>query len=374
MGLGIAAAGALGPRSGLAYAPAATGRVSKTERKQWAREYLKGMEPALQESYGPDLKTMDADGVRHDVRNSIKHGFSGVAVGGGRILEVVCDEAQGKIMVGAMVSGAVESAIKAMARAEALGCTHAILMGAGTTVPEKEDQLYADYRQIIDSTSLGIVLYGSPKAAFRQFHPTGLPFNTFDRLADLPNVVGMKITQTINPQVAYELCERLASRIILGPVNLDHALMMAKNYPNVQWSGDWSVESIQSPEKPYAVEFMDLLSKRRFNDAMKVYWQFQPALQAFWDLQAPLLMKGSHPWPHLKYCQWCVGGNGGITPQQPSDVLPVLDAKGRALIRDTYKKVGITPVDRPEEEFVVGKMNYAKGIRRSDLPPTPLYA
>ena len=69
-----------------------------------------------------------------------------------------------------------------------------------------------------------------------------------------------------------------------------------------------------------------------------------------------------------------MGGNGGMSPQQPTDILPVLDAKGRELIRNTYKKVGITPVDRPEEEFVVGKMNYAKGIRRSNFAATPLYA
>jgi large subunit ribosomal protein L20 len=36
-------------------------------------------------------------------------------------------------------------------------------------------------------------------------------------------------------------------------------------------------------------------------------------------------------------------------------------------------KAGITPVDSPEEEFLVGKAAYTKGIRAAQLSKTPLY-
>jgi hypothetical protein len=93
----------------------------------------------------------------------------------------------------------------------------------------------------------------------------------------------------------------------------------------------------------------------------------QPLVEAIYDLQAPLLLHGSHPWAHTEYHQWCTGGNGGFLPLKPAEYLPTLDAGGRALIRNTYKKAGIAPVDRPDEEFVVGKMNYDKGIRPAGL-------
>jgi hypothetical protein len=161
---------------------------------------------------------------------------------------------------------------------------------AGTPKAESEDEVYAIFRKLIDSTSMAVVLYGSPVESLRQFHPTGLPLSVFDRLADHPSVVGIKLTHPMSAATAFEICERLSDRLIMGPCNFDHIPLLAKNYKNVQWSGLWITDALQSPEKPYAVEVMDLVNKRRFTEAMKVYWQMQPLIQGIYDLQAPLLL------------------------------------------------------------------------------------
>jgi 4-hydroxy-tetrahydrodipicolinate synthase len=44
-------------------------------QKAWALEHYKGMENLFMPSFSPDFKTLDEDGIRHDVRNSIRHGF-----------------------------------------------------------------------------------------------------------------------------------------------------------------------------------------------------------------------------------------------------------------------------------------------------------
>jgi 4-hydroxy-tetrahydrodipicolinate synthase len=384
IGAGVLGASVLASRGKAAEAAKekTSGAVSRTEMKQWAHEYLKGIENLLMPSFSPDFKSLDEDGIRHDVRQSIKHGFCSsmvVTIGANgeqskRMMETVREESQGKIMTSTYAGGSAESAIESLAYAAKMGCSYSLLMFPDNLNPQTEDEVYAHYRKVIDSTSLPILLYGTPVAALRQFHPSGIPVNVFDRLADHPTVVGVKLTHPMSAGLAFELCERLSDRLLLGPVNLDLAPVLAKNYRNIQWSGQWIVESVQSPEKPYAVELMDLLSKRRLNEAMKVYWQMEPLIQAIYALQAPLLLHGSHPWTHMKYYQWSTGGNGGLLPLQPAEFLPVLDAKGRQLIREAYKKAGITPVDRPEEEFMVGKMNYAKGIRRANLASTPVYA
>jgi len=221
---------------------------------------------------------------------------------------------------------------------------------------------------------MAVVLYGSPVDSLRRFHPSGIPLNVFDRLANHPNVVGIKLTHPMSAALAFEICERLADRLIIGPCNFDHIPVLGKFYRSVQWSGLWITDSLQSPDKPYAVEMLDLVIKGRMSDAMKVYWQMQPLIQGIYVLQAPLLLHESHPWAHMKYLQWVTGGNGGLLPLKPAPYLPALDAAGRETIRNNFQRAGIVPVDAPEEEFLVGKAAYARGVRASELSGRPLYA
>jgi 4-hydroxy-tetrahydrodipicolinate synthase len=268
----------LGLSSAFALARTSRAATSRTEKKQWAHEHLKGMENVVMPSFTPDFKDLDEEGIRHDVRQSMKHGFCSSTVSPiganaaqrTRLMEIVRAESGNRILSSIIVGGSAESAIQSLAEAEKLGFTHAMLMFPGNLQPQSEDEVYAHFRKVIDSTSLAILLYGSDVPALRQFHPSGMPVGVFDRLADVPTVVGMKLTQPMNAATACELCERLSNRLILGPVNLDLVPILGKHYPNIQWSGEWIVEAVQSPESPYAVEFMDLAGKRRMDEAMKV--------------------------------------------------------------------------------------------------------
>jgi 4-hydroxy-tetrahydrodipicolinate synthase len=313
------------------------------------------MENALSPSFSPDFKTLDEDGIRHDVRDSIRHGFFSSICGGvgvsadeyKRFVEVACAEARGKILTGAIAAGvSLEEDLSLLEHAEKIGCSHVFMNVIRSVRPNTEDRLYEEYSRRINSTRLAVVLYASVTNELRQFGPSGVPLNVFDRLADLPNVVAVKLRQPMNLATAFQVCERLSDRLLIGPVNLDFVPLLARHH-HVQWSGQWTVEAAQSPEKPYAVEFMDLIHKRRFDKAMKVYWQLEPALAWFYALQAPVILKGGHPWVHMKYYQWCVGGNGGLMRdlRQPVERVPALDTAGRRRIKDIYKRVGIVPVN-----------------------------
>ncbi|MBV9505986.1 MAG: dihydrodipicolinate synthase family protein [Acidobacteriia bacterium] len=325
-------------------------------------------------SFTPDFADLDEEAIRQDVRHAMRQGFTSCTVSANganaaqtrRMWELIRQEAAGKIGMGALGGD--------LPYLEKLGCSYTMISYPRSASAQTEEEVYGQFRKIIDSTSLAVVLYGSPVASLRRFHPSGIPLNVFDRLADLPNVVGIKLTHPMSAATAYEICERLSDRLIMGPCNFDHIPILAKSYKNVQWSGLWITDALQSPEKPYAVEMMDLVTKQRFADAMKVYWQMQPLIQGIYDLQAPLLLHESHPWAHMKYFQWVTGGNGGLLPLKPAPYLPVLDRSGRELIKDNFQKAGITPVDAPEEEFLVGKAAYARGIRASQLSSKPLYS
>lgn len=368
--LGAIGAAALAP----ANKAADVSRPAHSPKKEWAREHLKGLGSLILPSFTPDFKSLDEDAIRHDIRHCVKQGFTSCTVSANganaeqakRMWELVREEATGKIGMGALGGD--------LAYLEKIGCAYTMIGYPRGANAQTEDEVYEHFRKLIDSTSMAVLLYGSPVESLRRFHPSGIPLNVFDRLADHPNVVGMKLTHPMSPATAFEICERLSDRLVMGPCNFDLIPVLAKNYKNVQWSGLWITDALQSPEKPYAVEMMDLVVKGRMTEAMKVYWQMQPLIQGIYDLQAPLLLHQSHPWAHMKYFQWVTGGNGGLLPLKAAQYLPALDAQGRETIRSNFKRVGITPVDRPEEEFIVGKVAYAKGVRVSQLSSMPLYA
>jgi 4-hydroxy-tetrahydrodipicolinate synthase len=360
----------------------AGGRTGKLSvQKAWALTHYKGIENLFMPSFSPDFKTLDEDGIRHDVQNSIRHGFFSLLISpigvrtdeeNKRFIKIICEEANGKILTGVMITQQnLEADLEMIAYAEKTGGTHLFMYPAPSLrSATSEEEAYRIYLERIQATKLPVVLYGN----FNTYRRSGASVRLFDGLADLPNVVAVKLTQPMNMAAAFHVCERLSDRLLVGPVNLDFVPVLAKHYP-VQWSGQWNVESVQSPEKPYAVELMKLLTERRFDEAMKVFGLLEPALIAFYELQAPLITNGGHPWSHMKYFQWCGGGNGGLLRDlhEPVEKVPVLDESARKLIRDTFLKVGITPVEAPEEEFIVGKAAYAKGARAGDMKKMPAY-
>ncbi len=379
---GVLGAAAPWPNSGAEAAPdAVTTGEDDAGRKGWARKNMRGMETLLVPSLTPGLEALDEEGVRIDVRHGMRQGFCALYAASlglslqesRRFIEIVADEARGKVIVGGMgIAATKEEAIASLKHAEQAGVSEVLLPfdpRLGT-----EDAIYEAMKSLISATNLGIVLYAAPNPAFSKFHPSSLPMKALDRLLDLPTVMAVKLTQEINLTTAFEIAEMVGKRALISVVNLEAAPLFARSYP-IQWSGAWTVDAVQSPEKPYAVKFMNLLSQRRFSDAMKVYWQMKPALDVFFKLQGPVLAAGGHPWIHIKYYKWLTGGNGGLLRDfnQRADQLPTLDARGRLACREALSSVGIKCVDLPDEAFVVGNANYTRGARMKDMASTPFY-
>ena len=360
-------------------------RIAKAERKDWAREFFKGAESVVLPSFTTDFTALDEEGIRHDVRQSIKNGFFSVFATGvslrdeaerRRFLEIVVDEASDDILVstGAGGGSSLEASIASLQRAEDLGCSHVMYSLPSTPELTSEDAVLRYATEVIDSTDLGIVLYIRKAERFPRSRPGAVPVDVFQRLATLPNVVGAKVTQVLDPISTYEVCERLGNELMLGPVNLELLPFMARICP-IQFTAMWQVETCQSPDKPYVVEYLKLIGQGRIEEALALYWQFAPLVRLFWEEQAPILARGGHPWVHLKYHQWCVGGNGGLfrPPEGHAEQFAPVTTAERARIKETYRAAGISTRE-PDEEFLVGRTSYADGIRPRDLASNPMLA
>ena len=349
------------------------------EHKDWARQYYAGIENLLLPSFSPDFARLDESGIRHDVRHSIRQGFfatmcarfNGTFGEYKRVVEIACDEAGDRIQVGVNAGRpTVAESIELLAHGKRVGCSHAFV--AVRTKVASEDELYKAYRTIIEQSELPVVLYAFRSPGARHLHPSGVPVGVYSRLADLRNVVAVKLTQTLNAVTAIQLCEAVADRLLVGPADLSMIPLLARQF-RIQWSGQWTVDAVQSPDRPYAVNFMRAVSEGDWPAAYRAYWELQPAYRAFSELQAPLLHQGSHPWAHMKFHQWVVGGNGGLL-REPEEATAVLDRSGRTAIRDICRSVGIVPCEGSDDEFVVGRSNFSQGIRRADLSVMPWYS
>lgn len=358
------------------------GAPQDEDRKAWARRTLRGVETFVLPSFTPDLRSLDEAGIRADVRHAADQGFLSVlptpvglsSAESDQLSEIVADEARRRdlLTVTSIYTTARDTQAAQIKRAEQRGCTHAILLNDNKL--ESQEEIYRRMAAVIGQTSMAVVLYASPHPNIAKLDPTGVPLEAFDRLADLPNVVAIKLTQDISPAAAFEVANRVGDRLLIGPVQLALAPLLAEKYP-MQWSGQWAIDALQSPGRRLAVEFMGLMGEGKIREAMRVYWEMHPAAQSFYSLQRASLSVGGHPWNHIKYYQWLTGGNGGVMRDLnlPVEAMPPLDAAGRQHCRDGMRSSGLAVTDLPEEAFIIGNAAYAAGARVSSGATIPQY-
>lgn len=364
--------------------PIRTVQPTAADRKAWTRNTYRGIENLLMPSFGPDLRSLDEDAIRRDVRAAIAQGcFSTLYATLGhdlattlRALEVACEEAGDSILVGAFTEYATEAENVALVQgAAAAGCSHVLLMLPPKLTASGEAEIEAYLRALIDAADIGIILYATPHPAVTAFDSSGVPFDLFDRLADHPRVAALKLTQTIDPLLAWTCCERFADRLAINCVPLELMPVLGRRF-EIVWSGQWAVEGVQGPHKRLVAEYVALVARKQFVAAEALYWTLYPAYKLFSDFQKPKLYKGGHPWQHLKYYQWLTGGNGGLISvgTQTLEQVGQLTADDRQKIRAVFADLGIAMTTLPETVFITGVEAARRGVEASAFAERPFFA
>lgn len=354
---------------------------SSTTQRKWAQTQLTGLMNLIQPLFLGDGATLDEEAIRIDVRAAIAQGFSATMPmpnwtppGGAnwdRFHRIVCDEAQGKIAVHGIVVGRDPEADSAVLNMfERYGIDLVLL---APTFPRDVDSLglYQLIAARAQATSLPVMLYAATgRRAFPKMGPEGQPLDMFDRLADLPNIVAIKVSQTVSGPATELICRKLGDRLSIGPVNLELLPRLARQFC-IAWSGQWNAEAIQTPSDKAGVELLHASARGDVAMLDAMVQRLQPALSHFFAVQAPVLVNGAHPWPHNRYYQWLGGGNGGLLPPDThaaEGVIPVLDAAARTAIRAAFAAAGLEPVDAEEDDqFVVGRAAWSRGERPGSM-------
>lgn len=332
--------------------------ITRSERKAWARERFRGFENLLIPSFSADLRTLDEEGVRLDVRQSIAHGFfaSLCALDAGltreeklRMLVVAAEEAGERIAISFALTGdSLQENIELLRHAAKAGASHAQVSFPQSFAPRSQDDVVAYVRALADSTELGLYLVAADRFALHHLHPSGAPLDAYEQLAGLDNVIGLQLA-SMDAGLTLECFERFSDRLLVTTLNFGMLPMLVQNF-RLKWSGAWTVEGLQSPQQPHAIQFMQRLQRGQFDEAMKIYWTLAPALGASARVLGPHAMTGASHWPMLKYQQWLSGGNGGMT-RQPCMRMFERDMQA---IRGGLRAVGVDCAD-PDEAFYAGR-------------------
>jgi 4-hydroxy-tetrahydrodipicolinate synthase len=335
--------------------------IKKADLKQWARENMKGVENTIFPSFTPDMKHLDEEGIRLDVRQSIKHGFYSTmcATESGLTLQeskqfvgIVAAEAQGKIVVTtSLILDTFDDNMELMQHAENVGVSGVLLGYPPGFFPRTAGEVYDATKRFCDATAMHVTLYPSPHFHFNRFHPSGFPMEILEKVAAIENVVAIKVGE----MGLFAHCHALVGDKLLVGCPIERDVPALVRGFNMQWMGAGCYEVFQSPEKPYLVEYFNLLLAGKFADAMEIYWKLTPARVIFEEQFNKTVMSGTYNWHQQKYYQWCVGGNGGLT-RQPAMKVHTFEMQATDM---GFRMIGIEPRQNPEE-FVMGRCNYER--------------
>jgi 4-hydroxy-tetrahydrodipicolinate synthase len=344
---------------------------TKTEAKQWAKKNLKGLEGVIHASFTPDLSGLDEEGIRWDVRYLIANQLSCILCAvescgmtfeeRKKFVEIVCDEAKGKIHVSmTILQDTVEQDIEMMKYFEKVGGTFILLGHPVQFYPRSPEEIYRQYKLMCDSTNLAVNFYAG-RLHVKNMHPSYFPLDTLQQIADIPNVVGMKLCGGGPIGFMFESFRLIGDRVLVNDP-------MQSNWPitileyGQQWAGAGPYDTSQTPDNPRMVRMFNTFVEGKVDEAMEMYWGFMKGIPGGASLGGgadSYFNTGIVSALPDKYAQWCLGANGGMVRQPMGQRLHDYQKDG---IRARLRGLGV-PLRDNEEEFFVGRVNYSKGAR-----------
>ena len=342
---------------------------TRKEAKSWAKHNYNGLEGTLMPSFTPDLSRLDEDGIRHDVDYYIRHGmFSVLAAVEStsmtmaercEFVRIVCDEARGRILVSAPVLlDTFRNDVEFLQYFQSVGGHHVLL---GTPVqfhPDSEQEVFETMKAVCDAVDLCMDIYPAARFDLSRFGHGTLSIDIIRRLADIDNVVGLKIGNLNPPNYSAHVFSAVGDQLLINDP-LDNAWAFVVGDRGAHWAGAMGYDMWQSQDDQRVVRMFNHFRAGQIDEAMEIYWAIDPVRSASWNLHGRLSGSGLYPFLSFKFQQWLVGGNGGML-RQPIHRLSEWEMES---LRSALAASGVKPYDGPLEEFFVGRAAYARGER-----------
>ncbi|MEY9981811.1 MULTISPECIES: dihydrodipicolinate synthase family protein [Bradyrhizobium] len=280
---------------------------------------------------------IDEAGVRRNVRHYIATGLAGVFCNGligevwsltlqerKRVIEVIADEAGGRLGISVVISGpSVEETIDLGEHARRLGVSHAVLM-VPTSGPRSPAQQFAYLHHICVRLEMPIVIFNARTAAGSPLDP-----GVFTQLCSLPNLKLLKTTGNAAENAALRQAARNGV-LVSDPLEENFFANMQTEGQSILYADPEPYLYQRGEFRPIA-DYVALLAAGRTDEAARICASLAPQRIIFNKWIMDPLKRGHMPNAAVKH--WCdlIGLAGGAVR---SPVTPLSAAERRELEAD----------------------------------------
>jgi dihydrodipicolinate synthase/N-acetylneuraminate lyase len=293
-------------------------RFTKSEAKEWAGENFRGVCNVIIPSFTADLRGLNEAGVRHDVRRNAALGFWGallVSEAGTTssemrsFMEIAVDEAKGSqyfLLHGSFDT--LEDTIDCARDARAIGVDGLLVAYPNSFYPTSETELAEYTKALCEKTELAVVLFCAPHYNFDRFDRSGFPLDVWHDVVDQPNAVALKY-EVGHPGIvgSWQVFTEFADEGVLVCDPYEPNLLLWDDVYGTPWIGTSNYECYGD----VVVRYLAALRSGRKDEALRLYWQIQPARQVREALRAQSSGANFNHRYLWKYQAWLQGYNGG---------------------------------------------------------------
>ena len=331
-------------------------RYAKGDARDWARTEMKGVCNVIIPSYTADLRHLNEAAIRHDVRRDIELGFKGALLVSEtaitpdeyiQMVEWAADEAAGRLVLFFHASfNTLEENVELAKRAEDAGAEMVLLSYPPSFYPTSLRQVYDYTEAFCAQTNLAVMVFPVPLWGFERLHPASIPIEMLEEMVDsLPNVAAVKAEGGM-PAIAgfTEAWNRLSDRVVVTMPLEQQAIPLATIVP-LQLIATSNTECLGGA----VPRMLALCHEGRFDEAMQLYWQVDPARRA----NDRIGVAGGNTVHRMawKYQAWLTGFNGGPLRMPTQRLVGPQLAGYRAAAKDA----GVLTATESDEMFFVGR-------------------
>jgi len=292
---------------------------TRSEVKDRAREWRGACNVTLP-SFTTDFKSLNAEGIAHDVRHAASQGFWGTLVAGEsgtnsvdeyiEFIEIVADAAPTGFRIVTHLSFDTLEETERVAQASAdIGVEAALLSYPPSFRPNSGSEITEWTRTVSEKSDLALILFAVMTWGFKPLHPAGFPMDAVEEMAKLDTAAAIKTEIGGGAMTAafHEVHRRVGDLVVVENPMESQVPGLYDHY-GMNWIGTSAYESFGDR----VPQWFALLRDGKWDEAMDIFWSYQSARDAKGAFHHTFAGAGLIHRVGWKYLSWLNGYNGGL--------------------------------------------------------------